>query len=881
MTVNLTIDGKRVMVDGQATILEAAQSIGIEIPTFCYHPRLEVFGGCRMCLVEVEGWSKLETACTCRVSEGMVVHTDTPKVREGRKAMLEFLLINHPLDCPVCDRSGNCDLQDLVFKYGSAESRFKGQKRVLPDRVVSPLIDRNVNRCIQCKRCVRICDEVQGVAALGMAHRGAKTVVVPFMDKTLDCEFCGHCIYVCPVGCVTPMPARHLARTWEMEKTPSVCSFCSNGCILEYNTRDGKVLKVSHLEGPGVNNASLCAKGLFGYDVINHPDRITSPMIRKDGQLQEVSWEEALEVVADKLGRFSGEQAGGIASPRMTNEELYLFEKFVRVALKSNNVDTTAGNWTRKVLPILEERLGIFALPNPAKELSDAGAILIVGCDITVSRPIAGLKVKEALRKGASVTEINPSRTPLDRLGTRGLLAPIGQEIAVIKGMIRVILDEKLVDLGAVSAWDGFTQLEKSVREKDLEAVSKASGVDKEDIRQAARDFAGAEKASVIFGETAALQPGGEKLLQAIFDLLLLTGKAGKEGCGIYPVYSATNYQGAVDMGADPAWLPGRVPVESSGGRKDLEKKWGASIPEKPGLDAYEMIHAASEGKIKALYLAGVDPFASVPGSVLVQEALDKLEFLVVQDLFMTEAASSADVVLPAAGMAEKEGTLTSSERRVQKVNRAVPERGKSLADWKIFIHLAAGMKASGFNYSSPKDVFREISEVVPFYSGLAEADLGNGGIHWPLTGGDTGTERLLEGGISEEKKRFSGISAWSTGDGQGQYPISLVLGELLFHSGSLSRYSENLNKIVSSACLLINPETAGELKIPDESTVRVYSTNGSVTVPARHSEDLVPGVLFLPRHFADARASDLMVPGPGTESMTSVVKVRIERIEG
>lgn len=870
MKVNLTIDGRQVTVDAQATVLEAAKSIGIEIPTFCYHPRLEVFGGCRMCLVEVEGWRKLETACTCKVSEGMIVHTDTPKVQAGRKAMLEFLLVNHPLDCPVCDRSGACDLQDLVFKYGSAETRFKGQKRVLPDRVVSALIDRNVNRCIQCKRCVRACDEIQGVAALGMAHRGARTVVVPFMDKTLDCEFCGHCVYVCPVGCVTPMPARHVARTWEMEKTPSVCSYCSNGCRLEYNSRDEKVLKVSHLEGPGVNNASLCSKGFFGYDAINHPDRITSPMIRKDGELTEASWKEALETVAEKLGRFSGTQVGGVASPRMTNEDLYLFQKFFRTALNSNNVDTTAGNWARRVLPVFHERLGVFASPNSVGELSGAGAILIVGCDITVSAPITGLKIKEALRKGARVTEINPARSPLKRLGTRSLLVPPGQEIAVIKGMIRVILDEELVDLSLVRSWDGFGDLEKTVREKDLEDIAGLAGVDKEGILQAARDFAGAEKAGILFGETAALQPGGEKLIHALLDLLFMTGKAGREGCGIHPVYSPANYQGAVDMGVGPSWLPGRVDKEA------LAQAWGTSLPEEAGLDVLRMIQAASEGKLKALYLAGVDPFGSIPGSSGVQEALEKLEFLVIQDLFMTEAARSADVVLPAAGMAEREGTLTSSERRVQKVSKAVRERGDSRADWKIFTGLAAAMKAPGMDFSSTKDILEEICRVVPSYAGLGDVDLGIGGVQWPAPG----TERLCGDGVPGGKERFKAVAGWSTMGKETQYPLSLVLGELLFHSGSLSRYSENLNKIVSSACLLLNPQTAAEYKIPDESTVRMYSANGSVTVPARHSEDLVPGVLFLPRHFENARASDLMVPGPGTESMTAVVKVRIERIE-
>lgn len=892
MMVNLTIDGQEIKVDGQATILEAAQTIGIEIPTFCYHPRLEVFGGCRMCLVEVDGWPKLETACTCKVFEGMVVYTDNPKVRAGRKAMLEFLLVNHPLDCPVCDRSGDCDLQDLVFKYGSDETRFNGVKRVLQDRVVSPLIDRNINRCIQCKRCVRICDEIQGVAALGMAHRGAKTVVVPFMDKTLDCEYCGHCIYSCPVGCVTSMPARHAARSWEMDKVGSVCPFCSVGCTLDYNTRNNKVLKVSHRDAPGVNNASLCSKGFFGYDTINHVDRISKPLVRKNGNLQEVSWEEALDVVADRLGRIAddggGDLVGGIASTRITNEELFLFQKLMRAVFGSGNVDTTAGIWSRKVLPILQERLGVWAATNPLEELCDVNAVIIVGCDITVSSPITGLKVKQAIRKGATVTEINPSRSPLSRLGSRSFMVPVGLEVALVKGLMRVIIDEGLVELSSLSNHKNLAELEKAVRGKSLAEIAGDCGVEEAQIMQAAREFAAGEKASIIFGETAVMQPGGADLLQCLLDLMMLTGKkVGSDGCGIYPVLSATNFQGAIDMGVDPAWLPGRVPVTSSEEREKLERTWGTDIPKKPGMSAMEMIRAASEDKLRALYIVGVDLSASFPGGDQIGKALDKLEFLVVQELFLTETARRADVVLPAASMAEKNGTLTSIERRVQKVNKAITEVGRCLPDWRIFSELGTTMGKPGMSYTGPAEILQEIATVVPYYAGISDQVLTDTGILWPFTGEDAesfsdgssvGTMRLMGDGVPADKRIFAAVPGWSTAAADSDYPLTLVMGEILSHSGSFSRYSGNLNKIVSSANLLINPETASSLDIPDDSNVRVSSRNGAITVPVRYSDDLVPGMLFLPRHFADAPASELMVPDTDGESRTTLINVRVER---
>jgi predicted molibdopterin-dependent oxidoreductase YjgC len=404
---------------------------------------------------------------------------------------------------------------------------------------------------------------------------------------------------------------------------------------------------------------------------------------------------------------------------------------------------------------------------------------------------------------------------------------------------------------------------------------------------QAARDFAAGEKSSIIFGETAALQPGEGDLLQALVDLMLITGKLGREGCGIYPILSTTNFQGAIDMGADPSWLPGRAPVASTEERERFEKKWGMEIPERPGMNALEMIRAASEGKLRALYLVGVDLFASFPGGEKIDQAFDKLEFLVVQDLFLTNTASRADVVLPAASMAEKNGTLTSVERRVQKVNKAIREVGQCLPDWRIFSELGTTMGKPGMRYNGPAEIMQEIAAVVPYYSGISDRVLEDTGVQWPFTGEDaqnlssggiSGTLRLMDEGIPADKRVFAAVSGWSTAADDSDYPLTLIVGELLFHSGSLSRYSENLNKIVSSTNLLISPETASALNISDESSVRVSSRNGAVTVPVTYSDDLVAGVLFLPRHFTDAPVSELMVPDTDREPRTALINVRVER---
>jgi predicted molibdopterin-dependent oxidoreductase YjgC len=650
-----------------------------------------------------------------------------------------------------------------------------------------------------------------------------------------------------------------------MESVESVCSFCSNGCTFDLNTRNGKVLKVSHREAPGVNEASLCAKGFFGYDTINHSDRILTPMVRKEGTLQETSWEEALDLLTRRFGEIAGggkgDLVGGIASTRLTNEELFLFQKLFRTAFGSNNIDTPAGNWTKKVLPVLEERLGVWAAPDSVEGLADADAMLVVGCDITVSNPITGLKVKKALRNGAAVTEINPYSTPLARLGSRSLAVPVGSEIAFVKGMTKVILEEKLAD-SAGGKISNIADLEKSLSGKDLSTIAEEVGVGPEVIELAAREFAGGQKASVIFGETAALQAGGEKLIQALIDLMMLAGKLGAEGCGIYPVFPDANFQGAVDMGVDPSWLPGRAPVE-----KDSQ-----------GLSAGEMIQAAAEGRLKAMYLVGADPTAFVAGGTRVTEALGKLDFLVVQDLFLTEAAAKADVVLPAAGTAEKEGTLTSIERRVQKVHQAVPEPGKSMADWKVFSRIGEVLGVTGMGGASPDEILRDVSEAVPYYSGIDGSVLGDGGVQWPVSDGGKGTASLLENGIPGDKKKFAAVTDWNTGNPDNQYPFTLVAGDLLCHSGSYTRFSENLNKIHPSVFLLIHPSTAAESGVADGDNARVSSKNGEITVPVQYSTDLVPGALFLPRHFAEAGVSELADPGPDEGSSMSVVNVKVER---
>jgi predicted molibdopterin-dependent oxidoreductase YjgC len=557
----------------------------------------------------------------------------------------------------------------------------------------------------------------------------------------------------------------------------------------------------------------------------------------------------------------------------------------MRIVFSSNNVDTPSGRWSRTVVPILEERLGVWAATNSLDELNYTDALLIVGCDITVANPISGLKVKHAIHRGGLVTEVNPGKTALSRLAQRSLAVPIGKELALVKGLIKVIIEEGLFDSEAVGDHGRLTDLEFSVKDKDLKSIARDTDCSEDDIIRTAREFAGAKKASIIFGEITALQSGGGQIINALIDLLMLTGKLGQEGCGLYPIIADTNFQGAVDMGASPDRLPGHVEVGSASERKRFETVWNGKVPKEKGMGAYEMMQAAAEGKLKALYLAGVNPLATFPGGEDVEKALRKVEFLVVQELFLTETAELADVVLPAGTMAEKNGTLTSVERRVQRTRKAIDGVGQSMPDWKIFSELGVACGVEGMKYLNSAEVLDEIAGTIPFYSGISHRILADNGLQWPFSIDDAreiyhegylGSRHLLAEGVSKKKRAFAAVADWETHGADSKYPMTLVLGDLLFHSGSFTRYSESLNQLASQATLFMNPQTGMGLDVQDGSQVRAVSAQGEVSVAVNYSEDIAPGVLFMPRHFENAPVSALMVPGPDGEAETAVIHVRI-----
>jgi len=718
--IKVTIDGREAMVPKGTLITEAAKQVGVEIPVFCYHEKMHPVGACRMCLVEIEKVPRLQTACTTPVTDGMVVRTNTPTVDKARKGVLEFLLCNHPLDCPVCDKGGECPLQDTTFKYGADRSRFVEEKRhfVKPIRL-SPLVVLDRERCIMCTRCVRFVKEVAGDESLTLLERGACSEVGVAPGRVFDSPFSGNTIEICPVGALTSAKFRFRARAWELKKTPSLCAQCSVGCNVSVESRDGVVHRLMSRENTDVDDGWLCDRGRFAYDFVNSPDRVTLPMVRKGGKLVPVSWQEAVGSVIRRLGQIGrtagGERLGGIISPTATNEELYLFQKLFRTQLQSNSVDHGLhGDYT---LP----ETGIDAPSGSIAGLESAKVILVAGANVYQDQPVLALRLrKAATKKGARVVVIGSQDTPVAKLGSPWLRVTDGAEPAVLNGILRLLLTELLpADVARERLGDLYDTVNRYVSEYPPERVRELSGIPETTLRELAHLLAETPRTAILFPRPSAGAPAG--LQEACARLSMAVGALKEPGAGLFPLGLASNSQGALDMGVSPRLLPGqRKPVSAT--LDALEGLWGSRPPETTGLSGLRMIDAAAAGQLSALYLIGVDPLAGADAG-RVREALSKVEFLVVQDSFLTETAQIAHVVLPSATFAEKDGTFTNLERRVQRLRAAVPLPGPFSSDWETLVAIANGLGA-GWSYRSVSEVFDEIALAAPIYTGISYANL-------------------------------------------------------------------------------------------------------------------------------------------------------------
>ncbi|HEY7781569.1 MAG TPA: NADH-quinone oxidoreductase subunit NuoG [Ktedonobacterales bacterium] len=765
--VTLTIDGRSVSVARGSTIWMAAEKLGIEVPIYCYHPKMDPLGACRMCFVAVEKMPKLQTACTTVVTEGMAVSTDTPAVKKARAGTLEFLLINHPLDCPICDKGGECDLQDFTLRYGPGNSRFDVAKRHYPKPIpVSDTILLDRERCIACQRCVRFCQDVAMENGLVMKQRGFKTEVGPDPEAPFDSIFSGNVVEMCPVGALTARNYRFVTRPWELRRTPSVCANCSVGCNVKVDVRVDKVLRQYSRTNDAIDDGWLCDRGRWDLDQVNSPDRLRTPLIRRHGKLEPATWDEAIALVARRLGeiaRASGPAAvGGIGSTHTTNEEAYLFQKLLRAGLGTNNVDHRHGVFPAPASGSDASGAGLpWVWTGSIAELDDAADIVLLGADPYHRQPIFDLRIRKAIRRGARVHILSADANRLDRLAASATRYRAGETSAVARALLALVremagltaesaegaegrggatsnpaasplssqeegLGSPTGGLGSPTGALGSPTGGLGVRTpEDLAALAERAGTDLEALRGVARALAGSKAATILYDEEATRETSGGDLAATVLALALATNQIGRPGAGAGPLFADVNSLGARDMGLLPDSLPGYGAVTDGAARAALAGAWGvAGLPAEPGHDAAAMLG----GAVRALYVMGADPASTMEDPA----ALDRLEFLVVQDLFLTETARRAHVVLPAVAYTEKDGTFTNTERCVQNVRRAMIPLPGARADWEILLDLARAL-GLGWTTRTPAEVLAEIGRVVPIYAGATRRGLGMSGLRWPL----------------------------------------------------------------------------------------------------------------------------------------------------
>jgi predicted molibdopterin-dependent oxidoreductase YjgC len=874
--ITLTLNGTEVRALPGQTILEVARAEGVDIPTLCYDPRLEAYGACRMCLVEVDGARGPMAACGTKVSQGMKVQTHSEKIFKLRKFVLELLLTNHPLDCPVCEAAGDCRLQDYAYEYLVDMVPWGWRPPVVGEPGEHPNVAHFGARCILCGRCVRICREVMSIGCWGYLNRGYDSEVdTPYRLPLAEvgCVSCGQCVSTCPVGAVVGQRSPQGARAWQTTRTVTTCSYCADGCRLVAHSFRDRVVRVSADEERGLNRGNLCVRGRFSHGYIEAPDRLLTPQVSQPGDgATEARWDQALRVAAEKIAAVrnthGGQAVAAICGTNCTNETAYLVQKLMRTVVGSNNVDSIDHPDLLASEKACTLALGVDSPTNSRLDLTEAQAILVLGANLTECDPVLALTVIEALRRGRPVIVVDPRTTELASRAAYHLAVKPGTDLAVLRAMMKHIVDLKLEDRAFIDEkTEGFAALEASLAGVDIAAEAAVAGVDPELVRAAAVAFAQAASAAVFVGAGLSQGPQPEETVSAAASLALLTGNVGRAGTGLYPVRGGANSQGLIDMGVRPTRFPGGSGANDAGALARLSAAWGADLAGlAPGVSTADLIAAIEAGTVKAVYAVGADLALALPDEERVRKALDGLDVLVVQDSFPTDTSAHADVVLAAAVAFEDEGTFTNGERFVQRVRAAISTRGQSEMDWAIVQKLANALGAD-WVYATPADVMREIAEVVPAYQGVTYPALEESGIQVSTATAEEGGAPVLPiGGFPSYKGRFAPLAQVSAASaGRPDFPLTLVTGSVKEHHGTgvRTRRSPGSSRLVPEVRLEVNPKDATSAGVSNGDKVRVTAEEGgTVEVEAAVTTRVPAGVVFLPGFSAAAPVSRLLKSG-------------------
>ena len=936
--ITITFDGKEVKTQPGKMVLEAAIDAGVYVPYLCYHPGMKSYGACRMCVVSVEGQRGFPAACTLPVADGMKVQTESTEVNDLRKSVMEMLIAEHPSGCLTCHRidicgptdvclrhvsvndrcvtcpkNERCELKDTVRYLGmELESPLKYKYRQIPLEVADPFYDRDYNLCIVCARCVRACEELRGDDAIAMTERSGQALVGTSFGTSLlesGCEFCGACIDVCPVGALVERDHK-----WDKPRTVerSICPLCPVGCQMniEYDGDGVLIRAIPEINSPA-NHGQACFKGKFGLQFVNDKSRLHKPLVRRDGQLVEATWDEALEVVAARLAEYSGESFAFLTSPNSTNEELYLAQKFARTAMKSNNVDQTS-NTQPDLIPGLEQSLGYAGATNPIWDLEQSGCIIVFNSNVTEEHNVVGVPIKRAARKNTKLVVIDSREVELTRYAHVWLRPAPGTEQLLLGGLLKSVVDQGFQkDEWLAENCESPATLLYALSALDLSDISRITQVDTSDIAEAARLYGEADASALVYALDNIQQSQARDCVLSLVNLSLVTGNIGKIGAGIYPMRQGANEQGASDVGCVPDRLPGYRRVSNAEDRQALEALWNTSIPDVPGLGLTTIIESAAAGQIKSMFLIGDSPNFTNGKLGDGLSALDKLEFLVVCDSFMSPTAQRADVVLPRATFAEKDGTYTNLERRIQRLKpgRKLPEGG-ARPEWQVICDVAHKMGAPGFIQASPSETMDEIARVAPMYANVSYRNLANQGglvfktdlkspqptqmlyasredlgLQWPVDNYGKGTGILFEDGFKLRRAEPITPAFVLAENASGtDFPLWFVPGRVLLQQErDINIVKGRANTIQRDELVELNPADAAAMSIEDGGKVMVEMSIGRLSGLAHINEAVPVGVVASTALFGqlavDLQSSEEMEPASKVPGL-DIRRARINKID-
>jgi formate dehydrogenase major subunit len=881
--VTLTIDGRAVTVPQGTSVMRAAAECGGQIPKLCATDNVKAFGSCRMCLVEVDGMRGTPASCTTPVAEGMVVHTQTPRLQKLRKGVMELYISDHPLDCLTCSANNDCELQDTAAQVGLRDVRYgyEGANHLgLETDTSNPYFDFDPSKCIACSRCVRACDEVQGTLALTMDGRGfaSKISAGQAGDDFLssECVSCGACVQACPTATLQEKAVKEIGKPERAVVT--TCAYCGVGCTFRAEMRGEQLVRMVPWKDGKANRGHSCVKGRFAWGYANHKDRITSPMIREslDQPWREVSWDEALGYTAAKLNAIKAQHGaralGGITSSRCTNEETYLVQKLVRAGFGSNNVDTCARVCHSPTGYGLKTTFGTSAGTQDFDSVEDSDVMIVIGANPTDAHPVFASRMKRRLRAGAKLIVIDPRRIDLVRSphieAAHHLPLQPGTNVAVLTAMAHVIVTEGLANEAFIRErcdWDEYQDWARFVGDPrhSPEALEAVTRVPAQSLREAARLYATGGNGAIYYGLGVTEHSQGSSTVMAIANLAMVTGNIGRRGVGVNPLRGQNNVQGACDMGSFPHELPGYRHISDGNTRALFEADWGVALDTEPGLRIPNMLDAAMDGSFRAIYIQGEDILQSDPNTAHVAAGLQAMELVIVHDLFLNETANYAHVFLPGSTFLEKDGTFTNAERRIQLIRKVMEPangaNGAGMGDWEVTQALANAM-GLGWTYSHPSEIMAEVARLTPSFTGVSFERLEQeGSLQWPVNEANPyGSPIMHVDGFVRGKGKFVVTDYVPTDEKTGpRFPLLLTTGRILsqYNVGAQTRRTENIVWHEEDV-LEMHPTDAENRGLKDGDWTRLASRTGETTLRVQVTDRVAPGVVYTTFHHPATQAN-------------------------